>query len=181
MARIRLGPTPAELALLGLLADGPAHPYGLDARLRDGASSTEVAFSSIYAALARLERLGLVSSKPDEGQRGKARRVYKLTTSGRETIRAAAREALESPAIGARPNDLGVASLPMMSRTEALAAIAEARKAIAEARKAKEEAPGEYPAAAVALHRQLALGIEEKFYAELEKMVQASHPERAKR
>ena len=181
MARIRLGPTPAELALLGLLTDGPAHPYGLDARLREGASSTDVAFSSIYAALARLEKLGLVSSKPDEGERGKARRVYKLTTSGRETIRAAARTALATPALGARPNDLGIASLPMMSRTEALAAITEARRLIAEARAKKEETPEGYPDRAVALHRSLALAMEEKFYAEVEKMVQASHPERARR
>jgi DNA-binding PadR family transcriptional regulator len=181
MARTRTGPTPAELALLGLLADGPAHPYSLDAKLRAGATSTEVAFSSIYAALDRMQSLDLVSSKPDAGARGKARRVYKLTAQGRAVLKAAARTALARPMVGAHPNDLGIANLLMLSRADALAAIAEARKAIADEKKARPEADDEYPASALALHRAAVVAAEERFYAELEKLVQKAHPERARK
>lgn len=180
MARTRTGPTPAELALLGLLAEGPAHPYSLDAKLRNGGSSTEVAFSSIYAALDRLEKLGLVVSKPDAGARGKARRVYKLTGQGRTALKGAARNALAKPLAGGRPNDLGVSNLLLLSRADAMAAIAEAKKTLGDEKKGRGE-EGEYPASAVALHRSIVLQAEERFYGELERLVQKSHPERARK
>lgn len=182
MARTRTGPTPAELALLGLLADGPAHPYSLDAKLRAGATSTEVAFSSIYAALDRMQSLDLVTSRPDAGARGKARRVYKLTPQGRTVLKTAARAALARPMVGAHPNDLGIANLLMLTRVDALAAIAEARKTIADeqqAREAESEAP--YPESAIALHRRIVVAAEDRFYAELERLIQKDHPERLRK
>ncbi len=182
MARTRTGPTPAELALLGLLAEGPAHPYSLDIKLREGSSSTEVAFSSIYAALDRLEKLGLVASRPDAGARGKARRVYRLTATGRAELRTAARESLTRPLAGARPNDLGVANLLMLPRADVLVAITEARKSLSEEKRSKtDQTDVEYPAAAIALHRSILLSAEERFYGELEKMVHKHHPERLRK
>jgi DNA-binding PadR family transcriptional regulator len=181
MARTRTGPTPAELALLGLLAEGPAHPYSLDSKLRHGGSSTEVAFSSIYAALDRLEKLGLVTSKPDAGARGKARRVYKLTATGRGALKMAARTALAKPLSGARPNDLGVANLALLTRADALAAVGEARKSLSDEKKLKANDDDHYPQSALALHRGIILAAEEKFYAELEKLVMKAHPERSRK
>jgi len=183
MARTRNGPTPAELTLLGLLADGPAHPYALDVKLRGSAPSTEVAFSSIYAALARLEKLGLVNSRPDAGARGRARRVYRLTPTGRTTLKAAARTSLGEPLLSGLPNDLGIGNLSMLTRADALAAIAEARKSLSEDRKARAAEPEEtsYPASALRMHRTMMLAAEERFYAELEKLVQREHPERQRR
>jgi DNA-binding PadR family transcriptional regulator len=182
MARTRTGPTPAELVLLGLLAEGAAHPYSLDVKLREGGSSTEVAFSSIYAALDRLEKLGLVSSRPDAGARGKARRVYKLSSQGKTTLRTAARMALAKPINGARPNELGIANILLLTRTDALAAIADARKLLADERKARPATEeSSYPQAAVVMHRTMLLAAEERFYAELERLVQRSHPERLRK
>lgn len=181
MARTRTGPTLAELSLLGMLTDGPAHPYSLDARVRQEGAPTEMAFSSIYAALSRLEKLGLVTSRPDEGARGKARRVYRLAPPGRAILKNAAREGLAQPALGGRPNDLGVANLTLLSRTEALSAISEARKTLAERKPPKNKEESNYPADAIALHRALLHTAEERFYGELEKLVSRSHPERARR
>lgn len=181
MARTRTGPTPAELALMGLLTEGPAHPYSLDVKLREAGAPTEVAFSSIYAALDRLEKLGMVVSRPDAGARGKARRVYRLTGAGRAVLKTAARDALARPAVGGRPNDLGIANLLLLSRADALAAIGEARKAIAEAKKSRVRDDETYPSSAVALHRTLSLQAEDRFYAELEKLVEVEHPERVRR
>ncbi len=181
MARTRTGPTRAELVLLGLLADGPAHPYSLDTRLRKEGSWSDIAFSSIYAALDRLDRLGLVTSRPDAGSRGRARRVYRLTAQGRSALKSAARTALARP-LGPRPNDLGVGNLLLLSRADALAAIGEARKAVAEEKKAHHGGDqAEYPANALALHRSAILAAEDRFYAELEKLVQKTHPERGRK
>lgn len=180
MARTRTGPTPAELVLMGLLTEGAAHPYSLDAKLRASQSSTEVAFSSIYAALDRLEKLELVVSRPDAGARGKARRVYRLTPQGRTILKAAARAALARPTLGSHSNQLGVSNLLLLTRSEALAAIGEAKASLAEDRKAT-QAADEYPQTALRLHRSMMLQAEEKFYAELEKLVREHHPERLRK
>ena len=58
----------------------------------------------------------------------------------------------------------------------------ETRKALAEEKKGHsggEEA--EYPSNALALHRAAILAAEERFYGELEKLVQKAHPERARK
>jgi DNA-binding PadR family transcriptional regulator len=180
MARTRNGPTLAELSLLGMLTEGPAHPYSLDARIRQDGAPTDVAFSSIYAALARLEQFGLVTSRPDAGARGKARRVYRLTHMGRTALRSAVRDTLATPLTGRRPNDLGIANLPMLPRDEALAAIKEARELLHESRRPKVPMEG-YPASALALHRSLMQSAEEKFYSELERMVERDHPEKSRK
>lgn len=182
MARTRTGPTPAELALLGLLIDGPAHPYALDARLRAGVSSAEVGFSSVYAVLDRLEKLGFVGSSPDAGARGMARRVYHLTPLGRDELKAAAVESLARPFLGPRPNDLGIANLLLFSRSEALEAIARARQTLREARTRKTEGDeAGYPEGVLLQHRAMLLAAEDRFYAELQRAVEEAHPERARR
>lgn len=182
MARTRTGPTPAELVLMGLLTEGAAHPYSLDAKLRASQSSTEVAFSSIYAALDRLEKLGLVVSRPDAGARGKVRRVYRLTPQGRAGLKAAVREALANPKPGSSSHQLGVSNLLLLTRGEALAAISEAKASLgALEAAAKSEPESEYPKSALILHRLLMLKTEERYYAELEKSVRAHHPERLRK
>jgi PadR family transcriptional regulator PadR len=181
MARTRNGPTLAELSLLGMLTEGPAHPYSVDSRVRAEGAPTEMAFSSIYAALSRLEKLGMVTSRPDEGARGKARRVYRLTPQGRTVLKTAARDALARPLSGGHPNDLGISNLTLLSKADALAAIAEARKTLQDTRQSREKTEAEYPGSVVALHRQMLHSAEERFYAELERVVGRVHHERGKR
>lgn len=175
MARKRTGPSPAELALLGLLAEGPAHPYSLDARLRSGISSAEAAFSSVYAALDRLERFGLVRSREEAGKKGRARRVYSLTSSGRSELAKAVRDSLSRPFLGPFSNDLGVSCLLLLSRDEALTAIGDARRTLREARRVESEDDG-YPGNALTLHRSRLLAAEDRFYADLQRIVESSHP-----
>jgi DNA-binding PadR family transcriptional regulator len=163
-----------------MLAEGPAHPYALDARIREDGAPTDVAFSSIYAALSRLETLGYVTSRPDAGARGKARRVYRLTPQGRTTLKTAARDTLAQPLTGRRPNDLGISNLPMLTRADALAAIADARKLLHESKPSR-VSQERYPSTALALHRTVLHAAEEKFYSELERMVEREHPERLRR
>ena len=69
--------------LLAVLAEAPGHGYELNRRLlaRSG-GDLDVNEGSLYPALHRLERGGLVESEWDAGD-GRKRRVYRLTRSGR--------------------------------------------------------------------------------------------------
>ena len=84
--------TESQYFLLAALLDGPLHGYGIikateqatDGRLR-------LAVGTLYGALERLERAGLVASDHEEIVDGRARRYYRLTDDGNATLQ---REAL---------------------------------------------------------------------------------------
>ncbi|GAB2582507.1 PadR family transcriptional regulator [Kribbella endophytica] len=75
--------TEAQYFLLAALQDGPLHGYGIikateeatDGRLR-------LAVGTLYGALERLERAGLVVSDGEAIVDGRARRYYRLTDDG---------------------------------------------------------------------------------------------------
>lgn len=81
-----------EGLLLAVLADEPGHGYVLSQRLgaRSG-GELAVPEGSLYPALQRLERQGLVMSDWDTSE-GRRRRVYRLAVSGRQQAVTAARE-----------------------------------------------------------------------------------------
>jgi PadR family transcriptional regulator PadR len=72
--------------LLAVLADAPGHGYELGQRLthRSG-GALGVPEGSLYPALHRLERGGLVTSSWSTGD-GRRRRVYRLTRAGRRAV-----------------------------------------------------------------------------------------------
>jgi PadR family transcriptional regulator, regulatory protein PadR len=73
-----------DLMLMGVLRNGPAHGYAIIAALRvrsDG--EFDLAEGTIYPALHRLERAGLVESSLESAQ-GRRRRTYALTARGRK-------------------------------------------------------------------------------------------------
>jgi PadR family transcriptional regulator, regulatory protein PadR len=75
-----------ELLLLGALADGPEHGYALIERLRDRSGGIfDLAEGTVYPALHRLDRSGLVTSRWDEAH-GRRRRVYRLSQRGRRGL-----------------------------------------------------------------------------------------------
>ena len=72
-----------DLLLMGVLRRGPAHGYAIIAALRDRSDGEfDLAEGTIYPALHRLERAGLVDSSVELAQ-GRRRRTYALTTRGR--------------------------------------------------------------------------------------------------
>ena len=81
-----------EGLLLAVLVEEPGHGYALSQRLaqRSG-GELGVPEGSLYPALQRLERLGLVTSSWASVQ-GRRRRVYSLTDAGRRQAGCAARE-----------------------------------------------------------------------------------------
>ncbi|MBO0884593.1 MAG: helix-turn-helix transcriptional regulator [Mycobacterium sp.] len=76
-----------ELAILGLLLDAPMHGYELRKRLT-GLLGAFRAFSygSLYPTLRRMQVAGLLAEEIPEGTlpSRRARRVYRLTTQGRQ-------------------------------------------------------------------------------------------------
>jgi PadR family transcriptional regulator PadR len=76
-----------DLLLLSTLEDGPAHGYRLVDTLRESSEGVfDLAEGTVYPALYRLERQGLVESNWEEG-RTRRRRVYRLTSDGLAQLR----------------------------------------------------------------------------------------------
>ena len=81
-----------DLLLMGVLRHGPAHGYAIIAALRERSEGDfELAEGTIYPALHRLEKAGLVASSVDVVQ-GRRRRTYALTPRGRKEFAAQRRE-----------------------------------------------------------------------------------------
>jgi PadR family transcriptional regulator PadR len=71
-----------DLLLLATLRDRELHGYALIEELKQGSGGTfELPEGTIYPALHRLERSGLLSSRWSS-ESGRRRRVYKLTRKG---------------------------------------------------------------------------------------------------
>jgi transcriptional regulator len=69
--------------LLAVLATGPGHGYELSQRLTEqSGGDLAVPEGSLYPALHRLERGGLVESRWSTGER-RRRRIYRITAAGR--------------------------------------------------------------------------------------------------
>jgi DNA-binding PadR family transcriptional regulator len=97
-----------ETLLLGVMSGGPAHGYRVIELLRERSGGTfDLPEGTVYPALHRLERDGLLASEWDSGS-GRRRRVYRITerghtqlTGSRERWRLFAQavsEVLEAPA-----------------------------------------------------------------------------------
>lgn len=74
--------------LLASLEEGPRHGYAIMEALRAGSGGQfDLPTGTVYPALRRLERAGLVHGTWDEAG-GRRRRVYELTPAGRRALTA---------------------------------------------------------------------------------------------
>ncbi len=72
--------------LLAALEPGPLHGYGVLERLRTGSDGRiDLPTGTVYPALHRLERAGLVRSRWSDAS-GRRRRSYELTADGVEAL-----------------------------------------------------------------------------------------------
>lgn len=75
-----------DLLLLSVLEDGPAHGYATIERLRARSDDVfDLPEGSVYPALHRLERNGLIRSTWATAA-GRRRRTYRLTRQGRNEL-----------------------------------------------------------------------------------------------
>lgn len=114
-----------EVVVLGLLAEEPLYGYGVLERFRARSMGfwAEVGKASVYQALRRMESAGLVTGRAQDGDEGPDRRVFRITKTGRDRLRAGLveRAADLSPYETAGGLSLGFAHL--LSATEARRAI----------------------------------------------------------
>jgi DNA-binding PadR family transcriptional regulator len=68
-----------DMAILGLLREGPMHGYELKRRLTDF-GFWRISFGSVYPALRRLEKAEYIESRPTPGRR----KEYLITADGKE-------------------------------------------------------------------------------------------------
>lgn len=72
--------------LLAALEDGPRHGYAVMEALRTGSGGQfDLPTGTVYPALRRLERAGLVRTRWSEDS-GRRRRMYELTESGQRAL-----------------------------------------------------------------------------------------------
>ena len=75
-----------DALLLAVLEDDPRHGYAVIEALRDSSSGAlDLPTGTVYPALHRLERAGLIRSDW-ETVSGRRRRAYQLTASGRQAL-----------------------------------------------------------------------------------------------
>ena len=75
-----------DLLLLATLRQGPLHGYGIVEKLREESEGAfDLAEGTVYPALYRLERSGLLASRWTDAA-GRRRRVYRLTRRGRSEL-----------------------------------------------------------------------------------------------
>ena len=116
--------TNAEYAILGLLMERPSHGYDLERIIQERGMRewTELAFSSIYFILNRLEKRGLASSLRDPEK--KTRKIYSPTKAGQEAFDRTTITALEAPHPLYPSVLLGLANWPTVTPEEGLGALA---------------------------------------------------------
>lgn len=75
-----------DLMLLSILSGGPNHGYAVIETLRDQSGSAfDLPEGTVYPALHRLEKAGLLSSSWSEAS-GRRRRIYRITSDGRKSL-----------------------------------------------------------------------------------------------
>jgi PadR family transcriptional regulator len=74
-----------DVCLLAVVADEPAYGYEMTRRLEERGLGT-ARQGSIYPAVARLERNGLLESFAQAGNGGPPRKYYRLTDAGQRSL-----------------------------------------------------------------------------------------------
>ncbi len=76
-----------DLLVLKTLAQGPQHGYGIAQKILVlSRQILEVQHGSLYPALHRLEKKGMVSSEWKESEAGRMAKVYSLTKAGQKHL-----------------------------------------------------------------------------------------------
>lgn len=118
--------TNKEAALLNLLSEKPKHAYEIeqDIKERDMRYWTEISMSSVYKLLHKLEVRDLLKSTVKLSKKNVAQKVYTLTAKGRRAFREKLALLFSTWEVVRYPLDIGLASLWMLDKKEALALLA---------------------------------------------------------
>lgn len=85
--RLNLPQGTLDLLILRTLAPGPQHGWAISQRIQQiSMDSVEVQQGSLYPALHRLERRGLVTAEWGASDNNRRARYYRLTPAGRKQL-----------------------------------------------------------------------------------------------
>jgi DNA-binding PadR family transcriptional regulator len=91
------GSSDRSVLILVSLADSPKHGYALIKDI-EGFAGVKLGAGTLYGALAKLEKAGLVAALPEQARR----RPYQITPAGREQLGERLSEAARIAAVGLR-------------------------------------------------------------------------------
>ncbi|MBG0787853.1 MAG: PadR family transcriptional regulator [Anaerolineaceae bacterium] len=123
-----------ELALLGLLTEGPKYGYQLenDIEARGMREWTEIGFSSIYYLLNKSEDRGWILSTLGESSKGPVRKLYALTETGWGLLRTELLQKLAHPTPNSGEFDLALAFMAILPPEQVTKALAEYQQSLEE-------------------------------------------------
>jgi len=86
--KLTLVPGTLDLLVLGALAGGPRHGYGIAAAIEERTNGElEIEDAALYQALHRLDRHGLLEAEWRPSENHRRARYYALSSSGRRRLR----------------------------------------------------------------------------------------------
>ena len=111
-----------EAAILGLLYEEPQYGYQLEKTIEGWGMRnwTQIGFSSIYYVLKKLEKKELVTSKLEAVEGKPSRKVFTITSHGREIMKEKVRYLLSWNTKLINPFDLGLAYLNYLEPAEVI-------------------------------------------------------------
>lgn len=117
--------TDAELTILSILAEGTRHGHEIQQIIHDRGLRAWIAvgFSSVYYILNKLERIQMVSSELRNDGRGPARKLYRLTDTGRGILQTAIVELLRQPTGLGTGFEMGLANLHVLEPPQVYSAL----------------------------------------------------------
>jgi len=91
--------TNSEITILGILKEQPVHAYQLEQLLKDKKlkNKVDLAFSSIYSVLKKLEKKDFVKSVVERIPKHADKRIYHITEHGEQELVDSLKQALTKP------------------------------------------------------------------------------------
>ena len=125
--------TDADVALLGLLCEGPTHAWQIEktVQCRDMRFWTDLSQATIYKQLRALQRARFVQHQRQVVD-GRARKVFTVTTTGKKALRDALRALLAEPQHLKWRVDLGTYNLDLLPKRQVLACLRTYRQKLTE-------------------------------------------------
>ena len=114
-----------ELAILGLLNEKPMHGYQINQEIKEREMDhwAKIALPSIYNAMTKLEKSGMVRMETEKVGKMPERRVYHITPQGKTKLADLVEKFLMRMEEPAMPFYLGVAFICGLPKERALAAL----------------------------------------------------------
>jgi DNA-binding PadR family transcriptional regulator len=109
-----------EFIILGMLSKKPMYGYEIDKEIRDTSMRewTDLAFSSIYYILKKLEKKNFISSESMKNEKNQIKKIYTITTIGKNGTQIYLKSLFQEYSIPKWRIDLGLAYASLLDKTE---------------------------------------------------------------